>query len=176
MGASKIACTIVRSPLGELIAGTTEKGCCLLEYQDRGGIERIRARIFRRYGAELIEGGGPMIDTVVRQLAEFFGGTRREFSIPLDLRGTPFEMSVWQALLRIPYGRTRTYGDIAAELGRPGASRAVGRANGANYCAIIVPCHRVVESDGGLRGYGGGLWRKRFLLDLERSAESLPFK
>lgn len=116
----------------------------------------------------------PPIRETARQLAEYFAGARRAFELPLDLRGTPFQLRVWNALLRIPYGETRTYGQLAALAGHPGAARAVGAANGANPIAIIVPCHRVVASGGGLGGYGGGLDCKRFLLALESgSAASL---
>jgi methylated-DNA-[protein]-cysteine S-methyltransferase len=112
----------------------------------------------------------PLIREAARQLAEYFASTRRAFELPLDLRGTAFQLEVWNALLRIPYGETRSYGRLALELGHPGAARAVGAANGANPIAIVVPCHRVIASGGGLGGYGGGLERKKFLLDLESGA------
>jgi methylated-DNA-[protein]-cysteine S-methyltransferase len=114
----------------------------------------------------------PPIREATRQLAEYFAGARRAFDLPLDLRGTPFQLRVWEALLRIPYGETRTYGQLAAQIGHPGAARAVGAANGANPVAIIVPCHRVVASGGGLGGYGGGLDRKEFLLGLESGSSA----
>ena len=101
------------------------------------------------------------------QLAEYFAGVRRAFELPLAPEGTEFQRSVWNALLAIPYGHTRSYGDVASAIGRPAASRAVGAANGRNPIAIIVPCHRVIGSDGTLTGYGGGMPRKRWLLDLE---------
>ncbi|MCP2340503.1 methylated-DNA--[protein]-cysteine S-methyltransferase [Actinomadura rupiterrae] len=103
------------------------------------------------------------------QLAAYFTGDRHEFDLPLKLKGTPFQQRVWEALTRIPYGETVSYGELAAELGNPSASRAVGLANGRNPIGIIVPCHRVVGSTGSLTGYGGGIERKRFLLDFERS-------
>jgi len=106
---------------------------------------------------------------VVDQLDEYFAGARTSFDVALDLRGTPFQQDVWAQLLAIPYGETRTYGALAHALGRPGAARAVGLANGHNPVGIIVPCHRVIGSDGSLTGYGGGLDRKRALLELERS-------
>ncbi len=106
----------------------------------------------------------------VGQLEEYFAGGRTEFEIDLSLAGTVFQRRVWEALTTIPYGQTRTYGQIAAQIGSPGASRAVGLANGHNPIGIIVPCHRVIGSNGSLTGYGGGLARKRILLDLERSA------
>jgi methylated-DNA-[protein]-cysteine S-methyltransferase len=103
-----------------------------------------------------------------RQLAAYFAGTLTRFSLPLTPRGTEFQRLVWAALLQIPFGQTATYGQLAADLGRPAASRAVGLANGRNPISIVVPCHRVIGSDGSLTGYGGGLDRKRYLLDLER--------
>lgn len=107
-------------------------------------------------------------DDVIGQLAEYFAGGRTEFDLPLNLAGTEFQRTVWAALCTIPYGETVSYGELAAMLGRPSASRAVGLANGKNPVGVIVPCHRVVGSTGGLTGYGGGLDRKRFLLDFER--------
>jgi methylated-DNA-[protein]-cysteine S-methyltransferase len=104
---------------------------------------------------------------VRRQLSEYFDGERDEFDVPLAMTGTPFQRRVWQALQRIPYGETTTYGELARRLGRPSASRAVGLANGRNPIAVIVPCHRVIGSDGSLTGYGGGVERKRLLLELE---------
>jgi methylated-DNA-[protein]-cysteine S-methyltransferase len=109
----------------------------------------------------------PPLPELRRQLAEYFAGSRRQFDLPLDAIGTDFERRVWEALVEIPYGETRTYGGIAAAIGRPQACRAVGRANGLNPIPIIIPCHRVIGSDGSLTGYGGGLHIKRFLLRLE---------
>ena len=106
---------------------------------------------------------------VTRQLDEYFAGTRTGFDVPLHLEGTPFQRSVWAQLLAIPYGETVSYGEVARRLGNPGASRAVGLANGRNPVAVIVPCHRVIAADGGLGGYGGGADRKTLLLDLERT-------
>jgi methylated-DNA-[protein]-cysteine S-methyltransferase len=104
-----------------------------------------------------------------RQLLEYLDGKRTAFELPLDLRGTPFQRAVWQALLDIPYGQTRSYGDVASALGQPGAMRAVGSANGANPVPLIVPCHRVIAAGGKLGGYGGGLDLKRRLLAMEQS-------
>jgi methylated-DNA-[protein]-cysteine S-methyltransferase len=114
----------------------------------------------------------PIIREAARQLVEYFARTRRVFDLPLDLGGSPFQLEVWNALVRIPYGETRSYGQLAVQLGHPGAARAVGAANGANPVAIVVPCHRVIAVGGGLGGYGGGLERKRFLLDLESGAST----
>ncbi|MEI2775498.1 MAG: methylated-DNA--[protein]-cysteine S-methyltransferase [Tetrasphaera sp.] len=110
----------------------------------------------------------PVLQDTAGQLAEYFAGRRRAFDLPLAPRGDAFQQDVWALLQDIPYGKTRSYGDLAAALGRPGAARAVGAANGANPISIVIPCHRVVGADGTLTGYAGGLDRKRFLLDLER--------
>ncbi|MEV5570625.1 methylated-DNA--[protein]-cysteine S-methyltransferase [Spirillospora sp. NPDC052269] len=110
--------------------------------------------------------------SVASQLEDYFTGERHEFDLPLKLKGTEFQRRVWDALTRIPYGETVSYGELATELGNPSASRAVGLANGRNPIGIIVPCHRVVGSTGSLTGYGGGIERKRFLLDFERSHQS----
>lgn len=110
----------------------------------------------------------PLIRETYRQLLEYFEGRRKSFELPVKLGGTPFQASVWEALQAIPYGETRSYGEIAVAVGRPRASRAVGMANNKNPVAMIVPCHRVIGADGRLVGYGGGLDKKRFLLELEQ--------
>ena len=110
----------------------------------------------------------PLIKKAAEQLAEYFDGKRTKFDLPLALKGTEFQLSVWQALQTIPFGETRSYGDIAVQVGNPRAPRAVGMANNRNPVAIIVPCHRVIGSDGSLTGYGGGLDVKHYLLDLEK--------
>ncbi|MCL2111835.1 MAG: methylated-DNA--[protein]-cysteine S-methyltransferase [Clostridiales bacterium] len=110
----------------------------------------------------------PLIKRAVKQLDEYFAGKRREFDLPLAFSGTDFQRKVWAALLTIPYGETRTYGEIAAQIGNPQAARAVGMANNRNPISIICPCHRVIGANGALVGYGGGLPAKRLLLDLEK--------
>ncbi|MDR0764122.1 MAG: methylated-DNA--[protein]-cysteine S-methyltransferase [Synergistaceae bacterium] len=116
----------------------------------------------------------PLIKEAARQLGEYFAGARTAFDLPLSLDGTEFQISVWNALLTIGYGETRSYGDIAALIGKPRAARAVGSANHRNPAAIIVPCHRVIGRDGSLTGYGGGLRVKRFLLEFERQNHGAP--
>jgi len=123
--------------------------------------------------ARTADGGrDPLLDTVRRELDQYFAGSLRQFTVPVAPRGTPFQLSVWSALRHIPYGQTTSYGAIAAQIGSPNAVRAVGAANGANPIPIIIPCHRVIGANGSLTGFGGGLGRKRFLLDLERGAPS----
>jgi AraC family transcriptional regulator, regulatory protein of adaptative response / methylated-DNA-[protein]-cysteine methyltransferase len=156
------------SPLGEMIAGATPRGVCFLEWHDRGGVEQILRRVEKRYKSEPTPGNNAHIDQLESELTGYFSGTLRQFSTSTDVTGTPFEQTVWAQLLAIPYGQVKSYGEIATAIGKNGASRAVGRANGANYISIVVPCHRVIESNGSLRGYGGGLWRKKWLLELEQ--------
>jgi len=158
---------IVGSPIGKFVAGATSKGCCIYEFLDRGGIKKITSRVNKRYKLPMVKGTNRHIEKMAKQVDEYFAGKRKKFSLPLDLQGTQFEILDWLELLKIPYGETCSYGELAKRLGKPGAARAVGRANGANYLPIIIPCHRVIEANGKLRGYGGKLWRKKFLLDLE---------
>jgi len=173
MSEYKLVYQYLGSPLGSLILGTTSKGCCLLEFNDRHDLSNIKTRYKKRYQLDCIEGSHPTLYKLEIELKEYFNGKLRDFSIPLDLRGTPFETSVWNELQKIPYGETRSYGEIAKLLGNPSASRAVGRANGNNPVAIVVPCHRVIASNGKLHGYGGGLWRKEKLLALESQKKIL---
>jgi methylated-DNA-[protein]-cysteine S-methyltransferase len=128
--------------------------------------ERIPRALAREAGGLATDPGA--LGPVRRQLEEYFRGERRVFDLPLDLRGTPFQLRVWAELLRIPYGVTISYGELARRLGNPNLTRAVGAANGANPISIVVPCHRVIGADGSLVGYGGGLPAKRGLLALER--------
>jgi O-6-methylguanine DNA methyltransferase len=124
-------------------------------------------RLAHVFDAELEEGEHPLLDRLQAELAEYFAGRRREFTVPLAVRGTPFQEKVWRALQRIPYGKTQSYLDIARRVGDTKASRPVGSANGRNRIAIVIPCHRVINAGGALGGYGGGLDRKRYLLKLE---------
>ena len=116
----------------------------------------------------------PTLDAAADQLGEYFDGDRREFDLPLDLRGTDFQQDAWRALAAVPYGETRTYGEQADAIGRPGAFRAVGAANGRNPIPVILPCHRIVGADGSLTGFAGGLDTKRRLLNLEQAQQGLP--
>ena len=127
----------------------------------------------QRYERTLLPGSTPVLDDLRLQLEEYFRGARRDFSVPLNSVGSPFQERVWAALCEIPYGDTWSYLQLALRIGDALATRAVGYANGANPIAIVIPCHRVINADGGDGGYGGGLWRKRILLDLERGQGTL---
>lgn len=155
------------TPLGMMVAATSDTGLCLLEFHDRRAFETQVQVLQRRLGARFAPGDHPILKQAESELAEYFEGTRSAFTIPLAMPGSPWETAVWEELLKIPSGSTRSYADLAKALGRPGASRAVGTANGRNRLAIVVPCHRVIRADGSLSGYGGGVWRKQALLDHE---------
>jgi AraC family transcriptional regulator of adaptative response/methylated-DNA-[protein]-cysteine methyltransferase len=151
-----------------MLVGATDEALCLLEFVDRRMLPNQVARVRQRLNAVFAPGRSDVSRRVVQDVEAYFAGELRSFDLPLAPCGTDFQKEVWGALAEIPYGETRSYADVAAALGRPKAVRAVGAANGMNALAIVVPCHRVVGADGRLTGYGGGLWRKRRLLDLER--------
>ena len=159
----------VESPLGPLLAGASRSGICLLEFTDRRMIEAQCRTLRRRFELPIVPGRHELLDRLRDELAEYFAGTRQDFDLPLASPGTEFQQRVWSALRTIPYGRTWSYKQLADAVGSAGASRAVGTANGMNRIAVLIPCHRVVNADDQLRGYGGGLHRKQFLLDLERA-------
>jgi methylated-DNA-[protein]-cysteine S-methyltransferase len=151
---------VMESPFGELFIASSERGLCRISYHPEGQDEEV-ARLF---GARVLR---TPLDDVRRELDEYFGGTRREFDLPLDLRVAPFHEAVLHELARVPYGRTDTYGSLAARVGRPKAARAVGTVMNRNPLPIVLPCHRIVGANGSLTGYGGGLHVKRALLELE---------
>jgi AraC family transcriptional regulator of adaptative response/methylated-DNA-[protein]-cysteine methyltransferase len=159
--------SIVDSPVGPLATAAVQAGIVLLEFGDLARINEQAPRLQKWFNGPLISGTYPHLDQLASELEEYFAGTRRDFTVPLVMRGSPFEMKVWQALQNIPYGTTCSYGDIARVVGSPKAVRAVGSANGRNRIAIVIPCHRVVNTGGALGGYGGGLWRKKRLLEIE---------
>jgi AraC family transcriptional regulator, regulatory protein of adaptative response / methylated-DNA-[protein]-cysteine methyltransferase len=162
----------LRSPLGPLVAGATAAGICLLEFTDRRMLEAQFTTVRKRLAAPVVPGSNEHLEKLADEIARYFAGSLRSFSVPLIYPGTPFQQRVWAQLLAIPYGETRSYEDLAIAVGDKKAVRAVGRANGLNRIAIVIPCHRVVNKSGALGGYGGGLRRKQFLLDLERSQET----
>ena len=163
----------VKGPLGPLVTAATRDGICLLEFTDRRMLETQFATLRKLFTSAIVPGQNEHIARLKAELADYFAGKLRQFTAPVIYPGTPFQRRVWTELLRIPYGETRSYEDIARAIGAPEAQRAVGRTNGLNRVAIVIPCHRVVNNDGKLGGYGGGLWRKRFLLDLERGQTQL---
>lgn len=156
------------TPVGPMLALASDEALCVLEFSRPGRMMRLEARVRRWFAPyELAEGTNAVIEQTRDWLTAYFAGERPS-DPPLELRGAAFELQVWTALRGIPYGHTVSYGEIARTIGSPTASRAVGLANGANPIALIVPCHRVIGSDGTLTGYGGGLDRKAWLLDHER--------
>jgi AraC family transcriptional regulator, regulatory protein of adaptative response / methylated-DNA-[protein]-cysteine methyltransferase len=155
------------SPLGPLLAGATSAGICLLEFSDEQRLHAQFATLRKRFGVPLVPGSSAHLRTLKQELASYFEGALQTFSVPLVYSGTAFQERVWKQLLTIPFGTTCSYEDIAIAVGSPKAVRAVGSANGLNPIAIVIPCHRVVNKGGALGGYGGGLRRKQFLLELE---------
>ena len=163
----------IETPLGTMLAAASEQALRLLEFTDRRMLETQLKRLEQRTGAVLVPGENDVIARTRAELEAYFRGELRDFTVELEPAGTDFQREVWRELRRIGYGETRSYGAQAFAIGRKDAVRAVARANGDNPIAIIVPCHRVVGSDGSLTGYGGGLWRKQRLLDLEQGVGSL---
>ena len=156
------------TPLGAMLALADDGGLALLEFVDRRGLERELERVQRQLKRRILPGAHRLLTQIGEELAAYFAGRALTFATPLALAGSPFQRAVWSELLTIRAGTTRSYADIAASIGRAAAVRAVGRANGDNRLCIVVPCHRVIGADGTLTGYGGGLWRKQWLLEHER--------
>lgn len=151
----------MRSPVGKLKLVANDRGLVAVLWENDAP---LRVRL----GETVESKSHPILIQAENELNEYFAGTRTEFSVPIELRGTPFQTNVWEALLAIPFGKTRTYGELAKQLGNPQASRAVGAATGKNPISIIVPCHRVIGSTGNLTGFAGGLDAKSSLLELEQ--------
>ena len=158
----------METDLGVMVAAATEKGVCLFEFADYKLLDLELKQLASAFKAPLVLGDNPHLEALKLQLDQYFNGERQEFDIPLDLVGTEFQKKVWLSLLQVPYGCTTTYAKQANLLGRPTAVRAVANANGKNKISIILPCHRVIGADGTLTGYGGGMWRKKKLLEFER--------
>jgi O-6-methylguanine DNA methyltransferase len=177
--ASDVTVRRIVTPVGPMTIGATSSAVVLADFTDRPMMPAQLASVRRRIGP-MAEGSSPLLDRVEAQLDEYFAGARRAFDLPLDHPGSAFQERVWGELGRIAYGETISYRELALRVGSPQAPRAVGRANGSNRLAVIVPCHRVIAAGGGLGGYGGGLPAKRFLLDLEARmtssvARAVPF-
>jgi len=165
--APRIVMKRLSTPLGPMVAAATEDALCLLEFADRRMLPLQLRRMKKKLPGTVVPGDNELLTTLERELGEYFSGERTEFTVPVDAPGTPWQEAVWRRLLEIAPGDTVTYGEIAAEMGRPTAARAVARAVGDNRIAVLVPCHRVIGGDGSLTGYGGGLWRKRRMLEIE---------
>ncbi len=158
----------IDTPLGAMVALADDRGLHLLEFVDRRGLEREVLKLRKQTQSFIVPGNNVHLDGIACELKEYFAGNLRRFSVPVVVAGTAFEESVWGLLQKIPVGETWSYAQMAKKLDKPAATRAVGRANGCNRLALVVPCHRVIRADGTLCGYGGGIWRKKWLLDHER--------
>ncbi|MBA3848620.1 MAG: bifunctional transcriptional activator/DNA repair enzyme protein Ada [Opitutus sp.] len=170
-GAKGQACLLGRrleTPLGTMLALADEQGLRLLEFVDRRGLEREILTLRRRLKCAIVPGNNAALEAAAVQLARYFSGESLVFDLPIAPVGSDFQQRVWSELRRIPAGRTRSYLEMAQRVGVPKAARAIGRANGSNMIALVIPCHRVINRDGSLGGYAGGLWRKQRLLDHER--------
>lgn len=162
---------LLDTPLGPMLAAVSHDAVCQLEFADRRGLEKSYEEMRRRFALPVVPGANAIMHRLRDELRAYFAGTLRRFTVPVSLSGTEFQTRTWQQLQRIPHGTTASYEDIAKRLGAPSAVRAVARANGTNRLYLLVPCHRVIAKDGSLSGYGGGVWRKRLLLDLERTGK-----
>lgn len=158
----------IHTPLGDMFGCAVDEGICMLEFTDRRMLETEFMQLTKYLNAVIVPGSHPLLDKLKIQVDEYFNCSRKEFDIQLCAPGTEFQQGVWKILQSIPYGKTRSYKEQAILLGKPEAVRAVAHANGCNRISIIIPCHRVIGENGKLTGYGGGLWRKQRLLDLER--------
>ena len=160
--------TRLETPLGPMIACAVEQGICLLEYTDRKMLETEFKALAKLLNATIMQSENKHFDLLRQQLSEYFEKKRKEFNLPLFTPGSEFQQEVWKELQRIPYGSTRSYKQQSVAIKKPEAVRAVANANGMNRIAIIIPCHRVIGSDGSMTGYGGGIWRKKWLLEHEQ--------
>lgn len=163
----------IETPLGAMVAVADDVGLRVLEFADRRALERELTILRRSLRMSIVPGEHPYLEAIREQIAEYFAGKRSKFTVPLAPVGSDFQQRAWKILQSIPSAETRSYFWMADKLGNPGASRAVGRANGTNMLAIVIPCHRVIRADGNLCGYGGGLWRKKWLLEHERKMRKL---
>ena len=160
----------METPLGTMIGCASDAGLCLLEFSDRKALETELLTLARKLNATIIQAPNAHLTLLAEELRSYFAGELQKFTVPLERTGTDFQHAVWDALVSIPYGTTRSYAEQAVIVGRPSAGRAVANANGMNKIAIVIPCHRVIGADGKLTGYAGGVWRKQHLLQLERDA------
>lgn len=165
----RLKADLLDTPLGLMIAVADEKALYLLEFIDRCAVQKEIQKLIQLTGSRIVYGTNGPVQQIRKELEHYFNGTLRSFETPITMLGTPFQQEVWQALLQIPYGQTKSYLQLAQAIQQPRACRAVARANASNQLAIIIPCHRVINTGGALGGYAGGLERKKFLLSIEKS-------
>lgn len=170
-----LICATTDTPVGTMTGCSTEDGICMLSFNENGSPEREMSFLSRHYNHEIINGTTPHLENLFCQLKLYFEGKLKNFSVPLLMPGSAFQATVWKELLKIPFGCTRSYLAQATSLGKPGSVRAVANANGMNRIAIVIPCHRIIGSNGSLTGYAGGLWRKKWLLEHERKFAGKEF-
>lgn len=173
MDTSPILVQEFHSSIGQLLIGSAGDSLCLLDFKYRRMRKSIDQRLMKFLGAEMVQGSSPVISSTIEQVEAFLSGNRKVFDVQVLLCGSAFQKSVWQYLLQVPYGETRSYGQMARELGNPAGVRAVASANGANAISLVVPCHRIIGHDGSLTGYAGGLAIKKRLLRLESAQGTL---
>ncbi len=160
----------IETPVGKLLAAASDQGLCLLEFADvEDRLNRHVSQLEKTFKTKISKGESAIIQQLKRELIEYFNDERKTFEIALDFRGTEFQENAWKALLKIPYGQTRSYKEQAIAINKPTAVRAVAGANNRNKISIVIPCHRVIGKNGSMTGYGGELWRKEFLLKLENA-------
>jgi AraC family transcriptional regulator of adaptative response/methylated-DNA-[protein]-cysteine methyltransferase len=170
---SVIDITRLETPLGTMYAGGVADGICLLEFSDRRMLETELKQLAKYFNATIVQGENKHFNLLRKELKQYFEHKLKDFTVPLNAPGTEFQKAVWKELRNIPYAKTRSYKEQATALGKPEAVRAVANANGMNRISIIIPCHRVIGADGSLTGYGGGLWRKNWLLEHENNIPKL---
>lgn len=170
-----VALQNIKTPLGRVNIAAVEEGVCLVEFCDRHLPEQKYPQIQSKYGLPIVHTSSDLLELLKDELQDYFKGHLKKFGVPLAMQGTEFQERVWTELLSIPYGQTVSYRDIAERIENVKAVRAVARACADNSIGVLIPCHRVIGKDGGLTGYGGGLWRKRCLIELERTGAFPPY-
>jgi O-6-methylguanine DNA methyltransferase len=166
--------TEISTPLGPMLAGATLEGVCLLEFTDRIRLEKEFDDLKRMLNADMVPGRNQHTDQLEKELGEYFEGKRKAFSVPLHTPGNEFSQSVWKTLRDIPYGKTWSYKEQSEAMNNPKAIRAIAATNGRNRLAIVIPCHRVIGSDGSMTGYAAGVDKKKWLLNFERNNSATP--
>lgn len=159
---------IIKTPLGDMVALADKGALLLIEFSDWKGIKKEIEKIKKAKKAPIVQGENSILLSIKKELTLYFEGKLKEFCTPIEMIGSPFQKKVWAALMQIPYGQTRSYTDVATSIGMPTAFRAAANANGVNKFGIVIPCHRVINSNGNLGGYGGGIMRKKWLLEHEK--------